>query len=310
MKSCPHRYFLKSRLLLLGSFVVLVSPGCAFLGQKPDSFSKLPEESVKTSIVKEEMGDITTAVEKLKIALTIDPHNSKARSELKRLMEKRDSDAEKRFREGMKIRESNPAGAGREFIAALRIRSDYPEAVKALKDLQLESSEATIEARAEKEAAGAAKSHAQQGSEEEHNYLDTAISYYEDADYPAAIRELQKAKINHPNDPEINRYLTLSCYNSGVVSFKKKEYKKALDSFSKVKKGFEDVDDYVRKCRLSLKTMAVDMYKMGLKFYREQKLQEAIAKWNSVLEIEPDHQKAKEYIEKARKLQDALNRQR
>jgi tetratricopeptide (TPR) repeat protein len=309
MRSHPTKHSLKFRFSFLIYLAILVSPGCALLGQ--DSFSKLPEESVKTSSVKEEEGDITTAVEKLKIALTIDPHNAKAQSELRRLIEKRDSEAEKRFEAGMKIRQTDPARAGKEFIAALRIRSDYPEAVRALKDLQLESSEATIEARAEKAAAGAAKAHPGQGAEEEEsNYLETAISYYEDADYASAIKELQKAKSHYPNDPEISRYLNLSWYNSGILWYKKKDYKKALESFSKVKKGFEGVDDYVRKSRSSLKGMADDMYKQGLKFYREQKLQPAIEKWHLVLEIEPDHHKAKEYIEKAKKLQDALNRQR
>jgi hypothetical protein len=57
-----------------------------------------------------------------------------------------------------------------------------------------------------------------------------------------------------------------------------------------------------------LKSLADEFYRAGLKFYREQKLNEAIVKWNTVLDIEPDHQKAKEYILKSKKLLQALKK--
>lgn len=274
------------------------------------TFEKLPAVSVQTSSVMEDKGDITLAVEELKIALTIDPDNSKARAQLKRLLEKRNLEAEKRFKAGLALRESDRVRAAREFLAALRIRSDYPEAVAELKNLQLETSEAAIQSRADNKAAAAAKSKALKEYDDEANYLDTAISFYEDGDYASALAELQSAKSRHPNNPEIQKYLNLSWYNSGILSFKKKEYRKAFDAFGKVRKNFENVDNYIRQCRQALKGNAEDLYKMGLKFFREQKMPEAIGKWQMVLDIEPNHQKAKEYLEKARKLQAALKRQR
>jgi tetratricopeptide (TPR) repeat protein len=283
--------------------------GCAGMFGN-STFEKLPEASVQTSSIMEEQGDITLAVEELKIALTIDPDNKKAQGELKRLLEKRNFEAEKRFKAGMALRDKDPARAAKEYLAALRIRSDYPEAVAELKNLQLESSEATIQARADNKAAIAAKAKAMEEDDDEATYLETAIAFYEDGDYTSAIKELQEAKGRYPNDPEIHRYLNLSWYHSGIIWFKKKDYRKALDAFGRVKKGFESVDDYTRQSRQALKGSAEDLYKMGLKFFREQKLSEAIGKWQAALEIEPQHQKAREYIEKARKLQEALRKQR
>lgn len=295
---------LRGVILVLSGVSSIVFTGCA------THFPKPPEESIQTSSVKEEEGDITAAVEQLKIALTIDPGNKKAEEALQRLTAKRDQEAEKHFNAGMVLKASDPVRASKEFIAALRIRSDYPEAVAELKNLQLETSEEKIQARAKKEAAASVKTQAQDSEEEEEPYLDRAIAYYEDADYPAAIRELQKAKARHPNDPEIQKYLNLSWYNSGISWFKKNEFKKALDSFTKLNANYENVTDYIRKSRQGLKNKAEYTYKLGLKYYREQKLQEAITQWNSVLEIDPEHQKARGYIEKAKKLLEALrNRQ-
>lgn len=302
-----------SRMLIMFFPVLLLAGGCAHEAPKPEVvFPKPPEESIKSSSEFEQKGDLTAAVERLKIALTIDPGNIRAQEELKRLLIKRNIEAEKRYRAGLALKELNPDAARKEFLAALRIRSDYMEAVRALKDLQLEASEATLQARAKKEAAS--KTHPKNQPPDdvllEETYLDTAIALYDDGNYSSAIQELQKAKSHSPNDPEVNKYLNLSWYNSGIVWFKKKEYRKALDAFAMVKKKFENVDDYIRKSRQALKNEAEDLYKMGLKFFREQKLQDAISKWNAVLAINPDHHKAKEYIEKAKKLLNALQERR
>ncbi len=297
-----------TRLLLL--LAILFAGGCAHT--PVTTFPELPEASIKSSSEFEQKGNLTAAVERLKIALTIDPANTRAQEELKRLMLKRNIEAEKRYKAGLALRESDSDGARKEFIAALRIRSDYMEAVKALKDLQLESSEATLQVRARKEAASRQQTKNQQQEEEslDDTHLDTAIAFYDDGNYASAIQELQRAKLRTPNDPEVNKYLNLSWYNSGIAWFNKKDYHKALDAFSMVKKKFENVDDYIRKCRQSMKNVAEDLYKMGLKFFREQKLQAAIEKWNAVLVINPDHTKAKEYIEKTKKLLNALQEQR
>jgi len=290
--------------------VCLLICGCAH--EPAQEFAPRQEESFKNSVIKEERGDITEAVEELKVALTIDPANKRVRDELVRLMEKRDREAEKRFKAGMALKDSDPLAAVKEFIAALRIRSDYQEAMRALKNLQLESSEASLRARIKKQATPSPNK-AQADVAEEYetvSYMDAAISFYEEGDYASAIRELQKVRTRYPRDPEITRYLNLSWYNLGISSFNKKDYFKALDLFSNVKSDFERVNEYVKKCTQELKKNAENLYKDGLKFYREQKLQEAINKWNLVLKIDSGHQKAREYIEKATKLLETLKKQR
>lgn len=296
--------------------LLLMAGGCAHVEsvRKVQDFPKQPEDSMKSSTVLEDKGDISAAVEELKIALTLDPDNLKAKEQLGRLVEKRNKLAGEHYQAGMALKQSDLQGAKREFLMALRIRSDYQDAMLELKNLQLESSEATLQVRAKREAASAVRANERsQASYEEaadETTFERAVSLFEDGDYATAIHEFQKAKSHSPNDSEIQRYLNLCWYDLGIALSRKKEYRKALEAFSKVKKGFENVDDYLKKSRSGLKQQAEELYKLGLKFFREQKLQDAISRWNAVLEIEPDHLKSKEYIEKAKKLQKALKNQK
>lgn len=222
----------------------------------------LAQESVQTSAALEEKGDIVNAVEELKIALTIDPRNTKAREELTRLLVKRDIQAENHLKAGNAIRTSNPAGARKEYLRSLRIRNDYPEALMALRGLQQTASIDSIHSRQKKEAriASSKAEERERAAEDDQSTgdysLDIAISALEDGDFATAIREFEKMKVLYPKDPDIQAYLDKSWYNSGKASFIKMEYKKALHAFSKVRKGYENVADYITKCKQALKKAA------------------------------------------------------
>jgi tetratricopeptide (TPR) repeat protein len=265
------------------------------------------EEYMKKSSSLEQTGNITEAIEELKIALTIDPTNSSAKEQLKRLSEKRDQEAEKHYKAGLSIKESDPAGASREFITALRTKPDYQVVVDELKKQHLTMSESKLRSRVITKKDSMSRKRGEEGVEEEENYyLGIAISLYENGEYQAAIDELLKARSKYPRNSEISQYLNLYYYNLGILYYDKKDYTKALSTFSKVKKGFGKTEEYIKKTRAMLKNSADELYKAGLKFFRQQKLHEAIAKWNAVLEIEPNHQKAKEYIQRSKKLLEAL----
>ena len=107
---------------------LLISAGCAHNNAPGKAFA---EQTVKASSTHEKKGDLVKAVEELKIALVVDPGNSKAREELNRITVKRNLEADKHLKAGIAVRDSNPQGARKEFVAALRIRGDYPEAVTA-----------------------------------------------------------------------------------------------------------------------------------------------------------------------------------
>ena len=255
MKLLTDRYQnLESRACFLIVMVFTIT-GCASTAPGPTFVQK----TVQISTALEEKGDIVDAVEELKIALTVDPKNTKVQESLARLLTKRDQQAEKHLRTGIALRNSNPAEARKEFLRALRIRNDYSEALTALRELQLNSSKALIQNRIKKEAKAAASKAAAQEKEAEEDTstgdysLDIAISALEDGDFSTAISEFEKIRAVYPNDPDIKEYLDKSWFNYGKASYIKMEYKKALSSFTKVRKGYENVDDYIAKCKQALK---------------------------------------------------------
>lgn len=136
-----------------------------------------------------------------------------------------------------------------------------------------------------------------------------ARSLYDHGRYLAAINILKKEKRKDPNDPEVNSLLNKCYCKAGIHYFDEKEYRKAVNMLSSVARKSRDCperDKYLVKARKILKEMADDYYRRGLVKFREQKLDEAIKNWRKVLEYEPGHRKAKEYIEKSRKIQESL----
>ncbi|MFA7061110.1 MAG: hypothetical protein WC156_09850 [Pedobacter sp.] len=241
-------------------FVFLMAAGCTHMEKQAPGAAEV-KQLVETSTTMERHGDIVSAVEDLKIALTIDPDNRKARAELNRLIIERNRNAEQHYRAGISARNSNAQEARKEFLAALRLRPDYMEPITALRELQLVTAEAIIQVRLQKEAAHTStrlksKVHSEEEELDMETYsLDIAVSAFEGGDYVAAIRQFSKMKTRYPNDPDIQAYLDRSWYNNGIALFNKKSYKRALESFSKVPKGFDNVGDYMAKCRQFLKSV-------------------------------------------------------
>ena len=237
-------------------WIVLISAGCAHIDAPGKTFA---EQTVQASSTLEKKGDLAKGVEELKVALAADPDNDNVRERLNRLIAKRDQEAARHFKTGVALSDSNPKGAKKEFLEALRIRSDYPEAVTALRELQLESAEDRIRARTRKEARHAAamahekRDAAEDEADGEDYSLDIAISSFDAGDYDTAIHEFGKMKARYPNDPDIQLYLNRSWYNAGMGWFAKKDYRRALAAFAKVPKRFERVDEYAAACRSALK---------------------------------------------------------
>ena len=248
----------------------------------------------------EKSGDLATSVEYLKIALTVDPENKTAREELTRAVLRRNNLAEKKYTAGNALRDSNSREATRNSLAALSIRTDYPEAIAALKELQLSSAEASLKARFKREHQG--KDRPVDDDIDVANYsLEIAVLSFEDGDYLTAIHEFEKIRARYPRDEDIKLYLDSSYYNVGISWFTRKEFIKALSWLVKVKKGFERVDDFVLQCRQNLKPFSPQIYNEAVKLYKENRYSEAADRFETVVQIEPSHKMAKEYLNKSKK---------
>ena len=254
MTVIPGKPFAPSAIRFIVTGLLLSPAGCSPLAVPVRAEV---QELVTTASKHEESGEIGKSVEELKIALTIDPENKKAREELNRLIVRQQSETERHYRAGIALRDSNPQKARKEILEAIRLRPAYPEALAVLRALNLAAMEAKIKKRVEKEKK---KEKPEPDYEDPYPYdnsLEIAVNAFNSRDYATAVREFEKLLAEMPGDPDILAYLEQSWYNSGVIHFNRKEYRMALVAFSKVRKGFERADEYTRLCQQKL-NMAPD----------------------------------------------------
>ena len=114
---------------LLLFFSACVTPG--FKTQKANT--KLANQYLTTGQQLEKQGDLPAALEQYKLALTVDPKNSSARSNQERLSKKLSKLADERYNLGMKYYSQGKYGLARkEFLTALKYQPDHPKAAKML----------------------------------------------------------------------------------------------------------------------------------------------------------------------------------
>ena len=99
-----------------------------------------------------------------------------------------------------------------------------------------------------------------------------------------------------------------SYYQKGVMLDIQKEYLKSLDMFCKVDSEYKDVKQKVALQRKVIKDLADQYYKTGVKFYIDEKIQNAIMEWRKTLAFDPDHEEAKRDLSKAIEILEKLDR--
>ena len=91
-------------------------------------------------------------------------------------------------------------------------------------------------------------------------------------------------------------------YRMGKTQYDQKNYAAAyrsLTDLAKLAPGYEDSPALIQDSRRRL----IDQhYSQGIRYYREEKLQDAIAEWRLVLELDPQHANARRNIEQSEKL--------
>jgi tetratricopeptide (TPR) repeat protein len=73
----------------------------------------------------------------------------------------------------------------------------------------------------------------------------------------------------------------------------------SLNQLARLQPDYEDAPSLLRQAR----TRIIEQhYTQGVRFYREEKLKEAIAEWRVVLEMDPSNANARRNIDQAEKL--------
>ncbi len=102
---------------------------------------------------------------------------------------------------------------------------------------------------------------------------------------------------------DINRMENLNdLYANGEKAFKKGDYVAAYRAFKQIdnnEPGYRNTTHYLATIKTRLEANINTYYQNGVTYYEQDNFKAAIAEWDIVLLINPDHQKAREYRERA-----------
>ncbi len=132
--------------------------------------------------------------------------------------------------------------------------------------------------------------------------LAAAREALERSDYPDAIATVDKFLSGKPGDREGLTLKKQALYAQAKSQIDARQYQESIQSLNQLARlqpDYEDVPSLQRQARTRL---VEQHYTQGVRFYREEKLKEAIAEWRVVLEMDPSNANARRNIDQAEKL--------
>jgi tetratricopeptide (TPR) repeat protein len=140
--------------------------------------------------------------------------------------------------------------------------------------------------------------------------VNNASKLYDKKNYPAARTNLIKALNLNPWDKDAKELL-VKCektlflerqYTVAKEKYAKRDYFTAYDLFTEINErepGYKDSQRYIEIIANRLSANIPKYYDAGVAHYSNERFPEAIAEFNRILKINPNHQKALEYKERA-----------
>ena len=124
----------------------------------------------------------------------------------------------------------------------------------------------------------------------------------ERSDYGDAIGTVDKYLASKPGDREGLTIKKQALYGQAKSQIEARQYPESIQSLTllaRLQPDYEDAPSLLKQAR----TRLVDQhYTQGVRFYREEKLKEAIAEWRVVLEMDPTNANARRNIDQAERL--------
>ena len=139
--------------------------------------------------------------------------------------------------------------------------------------------------------------------------LTDARDSLERQEYADALADVDKLLEGSPRDPEGVKLKKQILYALGKAELEQSNYEesyRALTQLTRLAPSYEDAPTLLSQARGRL---AQQHHTQALQFYREERLEEAIAEWLLVLEFDPAHPSARKNIEQAERILKALEGQ-
>jgi nucleoid-associated protein YgaU len=136
--------------------------------------------------------------------------------------------------------------------------------------------------------------------------LAEAREAFDRGQYPQALVDLDRVLTASPKNPEALDLQKAALYRHGKAQLDHKDDEESYRSLARLAKldpGYQDTSSLLGQLRNRL---VEKYYAQGLRFFREEKLEDAVAQWRIVLDYDPAHAGAKKNIDQAERLLRAL----
>ena len=124
----------------------------------------------------------------------------------------------------------------------------------------------------------------------------------ERSDYPDAIATVDKFLGGKPGDREGLTLKKQALYGQAKSQMGARQYPESIQSLNQLARLQPDYEDAPALLRLARTRIIEQHYTLGVRYYREEKLREAIAEWRVVLEMDPGNANARRNIDQAERL--------
>jgi tetratricopeptide (TPR) repeat protein len=124
----------------------------------------------------------------------------------------------------------------------------------------------------------------------------------ERSDYADALGTVDKYLTSKPGDREGLTLKKQALYGHAKSQIEAKQYPESIQSLTLLTRLQPDYEDASALLKQSRTRLVEQHYTQGVRFYREEKLKEAIAEWRVVLEMDPAHANARRNIDQAERL--------
>jgi len=129
-------------------------------------------------------------------------------------------------------------------------------------------------------------------------------------DYAQALADVDQLLASTPRNPEALALKKSVLYSQGKAQLAHRKYRDSLATLTQLAKIAPDYEDSSALLRQTRTRLVEEHYNSGVRFYREEKLPEAIAEWKAVLEIDPQHANARKNLEQSELLLKRLDERR
>jgi len=287
----------------------------------------------------EKKGELQLALFNLRVSAKIDPAHQEIGRRIVKLIKKTETAASRHFRKGnVYFKRGNIKRAQKEFLVTLRYDPNHHKALYFLKNKlpRKRFSEYTVKkgdtfkkiARKAyqdnkkdflvahfnnldpdtKPAVGIVvklpvlEEKLEQGDIDTKKELQRAIKYFDARKYEKVLPIVNNILKYNPAHGQADEMKNVSYYQLGKQLHQKKEYSKSLRMYNFVDPEYKIVETAMAKVRKSMHAEAEDHYRKGIKHFVNEKFRAAILEWSRTLTLNPDHEKAKNDMERARKL--------